>query len=78
MEEYYNEPIRVYVKLNSYNEIIDIGSSIFINDTYEWVMIDSGYGDKYAHAQTQYLPSPLKKRNGTYRYIYENGKIMER
>ena len=73
----FQPPINVYIKINSLNEIIDIGSSIFIKDTYDWIMIDTGYGDKYAHAQSLYLPKPLIGLFRKYNYRYENGKIVE-
>ena len=75
--DFYEQPINVYIKINYLNEIIDIGSSIFIKDTYNWIMVDSGYGENYAHAQTQYLSKPLYNINGTYNYRYENGRIVE-
>lgn len=34
-------------------------------------------GDKYHHAQGNYLPTMLKDENDVYRYKYENGKISE-
>ena len=64
------QPIKVYVKVNSKNEIIDIGSSIFIQDTTNWIEIDSGFGDKYAHAQSQYFDKPLQNEDGSYNYKY--------
>ena len=75
--DFYEQPINVYIKINYLNEITDIGSSVFIKDTYNWILVDSGYGDRYAHAQTQYLPKPLTRANKTYNYRYENGKIVE-
>ena len=62
------QPIKVYVKVNSNNEIIAINSEIFINDLTEWTYIDEGYGDKFAHAQSQYFDKPLIDENGNYRY----------
>ena len=68
MEEIKQEPIKVYVKVNINNEIIEIGSSIFIQDTAGWIEIDKGYGDKFAHAQSQYFDKPLMNIDGTYNY----------
>ena len=73
----FETPIYVYIKTNFMGEITEIGSSVFITDTYNWTMIDSGYGDRYAHAQSQYFPKTLIKENGTYRYSYINGNIVE-
>lgn len=71
------QPIKVYVKVNTNNEIIEVGSSIFIQDTTGWVEIDSGFGDKYAHAQSQYFEKPLMNDDGTYNYKLENNKVKE-
>lgn len=70
------EPIKVYIKVNENNEIIKVESSIFLRDTTGWIEIDSGYGDKYAHAQSQYFDKPLINENGTYNYKYINNKIV--
>lgn len=77
MEEINEQPIKVYIKLNENNEIIEVGSSIFIKDLTRWIEIDSGYGDKYAHAQSQYFNKPLINDNGNYNYKYFNRKIIE-
>lgn len=68
----------VYAKIDSKNRITAINSSEFISDVSGWVEIDSGDGDRYHHAQGNYLPFPLIDENGVYRYKYENGKISER
>lgn len=75
MEEIKEQPIKVYVKINANNEIIEVGSSIFIKDLTGWIEIDEGYGDKYSHAQSQYFDKPLTNEDGTYKYTYENGKV---
>ena len=68
MEEMIEQPIKVYVKVNKNNEIIDVGSSIFIKDFNSWIKIDEGFGDKYAHAQSQYFEKPLINDQGFYQY----------
>ena len=76
MEEIFKEkPIKVYVKVNDKNEVVEVGSSIFIEDTTGWIEIDEGFGDKYAHAQSQYFDKPLINENGVYNYKYINNKI---
>ena len=77
MEEIKEQPIKVYVRINANNEIIDVGSSIFIKDLTGWIEIDRGFGDKYAHAQSQYFDKPLINEDGTYNYKYEDGKVIE-
>ena len=71
------EPIKVYAKVNTNNEIIEVGSSVFIQDTTGWVEIDEGFGDKFAHAQSQYFEKPLMNEDGTYNYSYIDGQIVE-
>ena len=70
--------MRVYIKTDSKNRITGINSELFIDDVSGWAEIDSGDGDKFAHAQGNYLPLPLTDENGVYRYKYENGIISER
>lgn len=69
--------IKVYVKTNENNEIIEINSSIFLTDTTDYIEIDSGYGDKYAHAQGNYLDKPLTDEQGRYIYKLVNGEVVE-
>lgn len=68
------EPIKVYVKVNSNNEIIEVGSSVFIQDTTGWVEIDKGFGDKFAHAQSQYFEKPLMNDDGTFNFKLDDYK----
>lgn len=70
--------MRVYIKIDSENRVTAINSEIFISDILGWVEIDNGDGDKFAHAQGNYLPMPLTDENGCYRYKYENGAVCER
>lgn len=71
IEEIIEEPIKVYIKINSNNEIIEVNSEIFILDLTGWIKIDEGYGDKYAHAQSQYFDKPLMDEEGHYNYKYK-------
>ena len=71
------EKIKVYVKANYRNEIIEVGSSIFINDLSGWIQIDEGYGDRYAHAQSQYFDKPLTNSNGEYVYTLVGSEVKE-
>ena len=70
--------MRVYIKADSKNRITGINSELFIDDVSGWTEIDSGDGDKFAHAQGNYLPLPLMDENGCYRYKFQNGIISER
>lgn len=75
MEEL-EQPIKVYIKVNSNNEIIDINSEIFITDLTNWIEIDSGFGDTFSHAQSQYFEKGLTDDEGRRNYKYENGEIV--
>ena len=81
MEEYdisvVKENIYVYIKTNASGRITAVNSSIFINDTENWLKIDEGTGDKYAHAQGNYFDKPLIDERGLHNYIFENGAVRE-
>lgn len=62
-----NENIKVYVKLDN-NIVVSINSSIFLQDTKDYVEIDNGQGDKFAHAQGHYLEKGLVDEKGRYNY----------
>lgn len=70
--------MRVYIKIDSESRVTAVNSEIFISDFSGWVEIDSGDGDRFVHAQGNYLPKPLIDENGVYRYKFENGIISER
>ena len=67
----------VYVKINSVGYITAVNSSAFLTDTSGWTEIDRGSGDKYHHAQGNYLPGPLMTDGGAYRYKLVNSKPVE-
>ena len=73
MEETY----KVYIKVNEEGYITDISSSAFIQDVNGWTEIDEGYGDKYHHAQGNYLPTPIMTEDGEYGYKYINNEVIE-
>ena len=70
--------MRVFIKIDSKNRITAVHSEIFISDFSGWVEIDSGDGDKFAHAQGNYLPKSVIDDNGIFRYKYVDGAIYER
>ena len=70
--------MRVFIKTDSKNRITAVNSEIFISDFLGWVEIDSGDGDKFAHAQGNYFSKPITDENGVYRYKFENGAVCER
>lgn len=70
---------KVYVKLNDDKCITSIDSEIFLTDDEIQGMteIDQGQGDKYAHAQSQYLEKGLIDEHGRYNYKYIDGAVVE-
>lgn len=74
MEE---QKIIVYVKVDSAGCIVEINSFVFITDFVDWIQIDEGTGDKYAHAQSQYLEKGLSDSTG-YNYKLVNNKAVLR
>ena len=71
-------PYIVYVKVDESNRITTINSSKFLTDVTGWIEIDSGYGDKYHHAQGNYFDKPLYDERGICRYKLVDGKAVER
>lgn len=76
--EYEMQPYIVYVKLDDANRITAVNSSAFLRDVTGWTEIDSGYGDKYHHAQGNYFPMSIMDERGVYRYRLEDGQPVER
>ena len=71
-------PYIVYVKVDESNRVTSINSSAFLADVIGWTEIDSGYGDKYHHAQGNYFDKPLCDERGICRYKLVNGRPTER
>ena len=80
---YTGEPIKqlppyiVYVSADDVGRITAINSSAFLLDTTGWTEIDSGYGDKYHHAQGNYFPESIITDGGAYRYKLVDGVPTE-
>ncbi|NFO10553.1 hypothetical protein FDB29_05465 [Clostridium botulinum] len=72
-----NYKIKVYAKLDKNNCIISINSSIFLDDIQNYICIDDGYGDKYSHAQSNYLEKNLRDMKGRCNYKYVDYKVVE-
>lgn len=73
-----NDLYMVYIKTNADSVVTDINSDAFISDFSDWTKIDEGYGDKYHHAQGNYLPLGLTTDDGIYQYKYTSGKLKAR
>lgn len=71
------EKDRVLVRTDSENRVTAINSSGFA-DGDGWIQIDEGYGDKYHHAQNNYLDKSIMDEHGIYRYKLVDGKPVER
>lgn len=73
-----NNEYKVYVSLQD-GYITSINSEIFLTqeEMDSMTEIDQGQGDKYAHAQSQYLDKGLTDEHGRYNYKLENGKVVE-
>ena len=69
---------KVYAKADEDGRVIAINSDAFLTDTSGWIEIDHGTGDKYHHAQGNYLPGPLMDWRGVYRYKLSGGAVVER
>lgn len=69
---------KVYVSLQD-GYITSINSEIFLSQEEIQTMteIDQGQGDKYAHAQSQYLEKGLVDEHGRYNYKFVEGKVVE-
>lgn len=72
------QPYRVFVRVDIAGRVAAINSCEFVPDADGWIEIDSGWGDRYHHAQGNYLPRPLVDERGLYRYKLVYGKIVER
>lgn len=71
------EPYTVFVRLGDENRVTAINSSAFV-DGDGWTQIDEGFGDRYHHAQNNYLTKPLTDERGVYRYKLVDGVVVQR
>ena len=67
-ENMMEQPYKVLVRVDSAGRVVAINSSAFVQDASGWVEIDSGFGDRYHHAQGNYLPKPKIDERGIFRY----------
>ena len=70
-------PYIVYVQTNENGYITAVNSSAFLLDTKGWTEIDSGYGDKYHHAQGNYFPEFILTDSNVWRYKLVDGMAVE-
>lgn len=69
---------KVYIKTDEQGRVLAINSGEFLPTLDGWVQIDEGYGDKYHHAQGNYLDGPLFDSHGIALYELKNGKVKKR
>lgn len=62
------QPYKVLVRVDATGCVTAVNSDAFIADTDGWVEIDSGWGDRYHHAQGNYFDKPLMDERGILRY----------
>lgn len=67
--------IKVYIQTDINKIVTTINSSIFLQDITGWIEIDEGNGDKYAHAQSQYLEKGLMDEKGRFNYKYDTSLV---
>lgn len=72
-----NETYKVFILLDEKQEIIAINSSAFLEDPTGWIEVGSGFGDKFLHAQGNYLGAGLTDLAGRYNYKFINNEIVE-
>ena len=71
------EGYKVYIKTDENSNVTAINSSAFIPDVSGWIEIDQGTGDRYHHAQGNYLEKGLVDEHGRYNYRYVDGQVVE-
>ena len=68
---------KVYVYLDGRGYITAVNSSAFLADSSGWTEIDRGSGDRFHHAQGNYLDGPLMTDGGAYRYKLVDDEVQE-
>lgn len=69
---------KVYVKTDGQNRILAINSDAFLADTDGWTLIDEGEGDRYHHAQNNYMSLPIHDKRGVCNYKLVDGVVDKR
>ena len=71
------ESCKVLVQTDDAGRVTAINSDAFVSGD-GWTAIDEGEGDRYRHAQNNYLPKPLTDERGVYRYKLVDGLVAQR
>lgn len=72
-----NNTYKVYVLLDAEYHITAINSDAFLTDQTSWTYIDEGSGDRYHHAQNNYLDKPIADVQGRFNYRLLEGVPTE-
>lgn len=68
---------KVYIQVDENNIVKRVDSEWNINDVENWIFIDEGEGDKYQHAQSNYLEKGLFDEQGRFNYGYVGRILIE-
>ena len=71
------ESCKVLVQIDDARRVTAINSDAFVSGD-GWTQIDEGEGDRYRHAQNNYLLKPLTDERGVYRYKLVDGLVAQR
>lgn len=71
------ESCKVLVQTDDAGHVTAINSDAFVSGD-GWTQIDEGEGDRYRHAQNNYLLKPLTDERGVYRYKLVDGLVAQR
>lgn len=71
------ESCKVLVQTDDAGRVTAINSDAFVRGD-GWTAIDEGEGDRYRHAQNNYLLEPLTDERGVYRYKLVDGLVVQR
>lgn len=63
----------VYIRVDESGSIVEINSDAFLDNIEGYIELDSGYGDKYHHAQGNYFALPLYGPDGCANYKLADG-----
>lgn len=69
---------KVYIQTDDSGRVLSVNSDAFLADAEGWTLIDEGGGDKYHHAQGNYMPLPIHDERGVCRYKLVDGAVVER
>ena len=67
----------VYIKTDENSNVTAVNSSAFLPNATGWIEIEQGTGDRYMHAQGNYLEKGLVDEHGRYNYRYVDGQVVE-